>query len=218
MENRVYAAITADIIGSTEYYKANGKPLRPRLLEALEKVNARHHDALAVPFAITLGDEVQGLVSNPANAPRVVHDLRLQLSPLKCRVGVGIGSIVSDFAKSTTQMEGLAFSLSREALDQMKKAKGRATGYRMENGLIEETANTIALLTDVIQSRWTDRQWEAVQLYSELGDMASVAKKLDMSAQGVEHRLRSTRWREIETSLETLSDLLSRTTEHDLVE
>ena len=218
MEDRAYAAITADIVGSTEYYKANGKPLRPRLLEALAKLNARHADALAVPFAITLGDEVQGLVTNPADAPRVVHDLRLQLSPLKCRIGTGIGPIVSELAESTSQMEGLAFSFSREALDQMKKAKVRATGYRMENGLVEETANTIASLTDIIQSRWTDKQWEAVRLYAELGDQASVGKRLGVSAQGAEHRLRSTQWREIETSLETLSDLLRRITEHDLVE
>lgn len=211
MTDRVYAAITADIVGSTEYYKANGKPLRPRLLEALAKVNARHAEALAVPFAITLGDEVQGLVSNPADAPRVVHDLRLQLSPLKCRVGVGIGPIVSELAESTAQMEGLAFGMSREALDAASSLKSGLTVYRTSDEHVESVANAMSLLVDAIQSRWTEKQWEAVRLHSELGDLSSVGKRLGVSAQGAEHRLRSTRWREIDKSVEALSDLLKCT-------
>lgn len=210
MADGVYAAITADIVGSTEYYKANGKPLRPRLLEALDKVNRRHADALAVPFAITLGDECQGLVSYPADSPRVVYDLRLQLSPLKCRIGIGIGPIVSELAESTAQMEGLAFALSREALDKTKRAKVRATAYRVENGLVEKTANTIALLTDVIQSRWTGKQWEAVRLYAELGDLAKTGDALGLTLQSVDDRLRPTHWQDVEEALRCLGDVIAR--------
>jgi hypothetical protein len=209
LTDRVYAAITADIVGSTEYYKANGKPLRPRLLEALAKVNARHAQALAVPFAITLGDECQGLVSNPGDAPLVVHDLRLQLSPLKCRVGVGIGPIVSELAESTAQMEGLAFSMSREALDATGATKSRLTMYRAENTGLESVANAISLLVDAVQSRWTEKQWEAVRLRSEVGQLAKIGGELGISWQAVDGRLHQAHWHEVEEAVASLGGLMT---------
>lgn len=209
MTDRVYAVITADIVGSTEYYKATGKPLRPILLDALARVNQRHQDDLAVPFSITLGDEFQGLVADVAKCPRVIHDLRLQLSPLKCRVGVGIGSIVSDIAESTTQMEGLAFSMSRDALGTAEKAKSGLTVYRVEDSMLERTANAMSLLIDVIQSRWTDKQWEAVRLHGELGGVLKAGLELGVKSPSVEDRLRPTSWREVEQGVDALSNLLS---------
>jgi hypothetical protein len=206
----VFAAITADIVGSTEYYKANGTPLRPRLLEALGKVNARHAEALAVPFAITLGDEFQGLVADPADSPRVLYDLRLQLSPLKCRIGVGIGTIVSELAETTAQMEGAAFSMSREALDAAGKLKGGVTVYRTGREEVEAAANAVWLLIDAVQSRWTDKQWEAVRSYSELGELAKVGKALGISWQAVDYRLRPTRWRDVEDAVAALAGLVTR--------
>ena len=210
MSDHVYAAITADIIGSTDFYKANGKPLRPRLLEALEKVNARHAEALAVRFTITLGDEVQGLVTNPADSPRVIHDLRLQLSPLKCRVGVGIGPIVSELAESTAQMEGASFSLSREALDATRAVKSRRTTYRADNTGLESVANAISLLIDAVQSRWTEKQWEAARLRSEVGQLAKIGGELGISWQAVDCRLHQAHWHDVEEAVASLGGLITR--------
>ncbi len=210
MGDRVYAAITADIVGSTEYYKANGKPLRPRLLKALEKVSARHAGTLAVPFAITLGDEVQGLVADPADSPRVVYDLRLQLSPLKCRIGVGIGSIVSELAETTAQMEGLAFSLSREALDTAGSLKSGLTVYRASDERIENVANTVSLLMDVVQSRWTEKQWEAARLRSELVGLTNVARELGITYQAADYRLRQAHWRDIDSAVRSLAGVIGQ--------
>lgn len=210
MTDRVYAVITTDIVGSTEYYKTNGKPLRPLLIEVLGEVNRRHADALAVPFTITLGDEFQGLLSDPGKCPRVIHDLRLLLSPLKCRVGVGIGPIVSELMQSTAQMEGLAFSMSRDALSAAEKAKSALTVYRSEDSTLDSTANAISLLIDAVQSRWTDKQWEAVRVHSRVKDLARVGEQLGMTMQGAEHRLRSTHWREVEQGIECLSASLSQ--------
>jgi hypothetical protein len=174
----------------------------------LAKVNARHADALAVPFAITLGDEVQGLVSDPSDSPRIVYDLRLQLSPLKCRIGVGVGSVVSEMAESTAQMEGAAFSLSREALDATRMLKSGLTVYRAENKGVENAANAVMPLMDAVQSRWTDKQWEAVRLYSELGDVSKIGAELGVTSPSVEDRLRPTSWREVEQAANSLSELL----------
>jgi hypothetical protein len=206
---RVYAAITADIVGSTEYYQRAGEPLRPRLLEALEHVNTRHRDALVVPFTITLGDECQCLAL-PSACPRVVYDLRLALSPLKCRVGVGISTVVSEIAESTSLMEGPAFSLSRDALNAAGGRKRRLTVYRADDPAVENVANTVSTLIDIIQSGWTDKQWEAVRLYDELGEQAAVAKRLGISPPAVKHRLAATCACDVEESVESLRSMLER--------
>ncbi len=205
----IYAAITADIVGSTEYYQRTGEPLRPRLLEALGHVNTHHRDGLVVPFAITLGDEFQGLAL-PGACPRVIYDLRLALSPLKCRVGVGISTIVSEIAESTSLMEGPAFSLSREALNSAGGRKGRLTVYRADDPAAESAANTVSMLIDIIQSGWTDKQWEAVRLYDELGEQAAVGARLGASRQAAEDRLRRTNRAQIEDALGFLAATLDQ--------
>lgn len=206
---RIYAAITADIVGSTEYYQRTGEPLRPRLLEALEHVNTHHREDLVVPFTITLGDECQGLAI-PSACPRVIYDLRLALSPLKCRVGVGISTVVSEIAESTALMEGQAFSFSRDALTAAGGRKGRLTVYRADDPAVENAANTVSMLVDIIQSGWTDKQWEAVRLYDELGEQAAVAKRLGISRPAVKHRLAATRARDVEESVESLRSMLEQ--------
>lgn len=208
MRDRVYAAITADIVGSTDFYKTNGKPLRPIFLDVLAEVNRLHAAQLAVPFTVTLGDEVQGLVSDPADSPHVAYDLRLQLSPLKCRIGVGIGSVVSDLAESTTQMEGQAFSMSREALGIAERPKPRQTVYRVEDRVLESTANAMMLLIDAIQGRWTVKQWEAVRLYRDYNDLSRAGDAIGLAPQSIDDRLRPTHWRDVDEALSELSRLI----------
>ncbi len=209
MADHIYAAITADIVGSTEYYKTKGSPLRPQLLDALAQVNSSHSAVLAVPFGLTLGDEFQGLLSEPAKAPRVVCDLRLLLSPIRIRVGVGLGSIVSDMAATTAHMEGQAFSYAREAIEIAGRGKSGGTVYKADDRRVEKAANGMTVLIDAVQSRWTPKQWEAVRLYLRHKDLSSVGEQLGISPQGVEHRLRSTRWRDIERGVDVLADLIT---------
>ena len=211
MEERskqLYAAITADIVGSTAVYGETGRPIRPKLLEVLDALNCRFRDELAVPLRITLGDEFQGLAKKPSACPRIIYDARLHLSPLRCRFGVGIGMVVSGLADTTLEMEGPAFSLSREALEVAKKQKGRLTVYRTEDRILEEAANTVSILIDIVQSAWTSKQWEAVRSYTASGDLAAAGADLGITPQAVSDRLRMTHWREIADASHSLSHLL----------
>jgi hypothetical protein len=204
----IYAAITADIVGSTQYYEATGKPMRPRLLEALERVNRKHHADLAVPFTITLGDEFQCLALSPSECPHIINDIRLELYPLRCRAGVGIGTVVSELVNSSAEMEGVAFAFSREALDMAKHSRDKLTLYRTSDERLQMIANTVSGLIDVIQGEWSDKQWEAVKLYTELGDMAKVGNALGIRKQSVDDRLKSAYWQKVAEAMDYLAELL----------
>lgn len=204
----VYAAVTVDIVSSTQVYEATGQPLRPTLLKVTSAINERFGTCLAVPFGITLGDEFQGLVKEPAVCPRIIHHLRLLLHPLKCRVGVGMGEIASPLAASTSEMEGPAFSRSRAALEKARNTN-RHTVYDSGIEALDVAANTISQLIDLTQSEWTSKQWMAVRAYAIHGNLARAGEELGISPQGVDRRLGATHWREVAEAVESLSFLIS---------
>jgi hypothetical protein len=206
---QVYAVITADIVGSTQAYEVSNEPLRPRLQEVVRTINSKFHDDLAVPFHITLGDEFQGLVHDLTACPLVIWMIRMVLNPLRCRVGVGIGSVASALSDSTLEMEGVAFSMARRSLETAER-QSRLTMYRIsDDPRIEESANTISLLVDTMQKDWSERQWEAACLYAEHGTTASVGSALHISRQAVEQRLRSAHYYEIREAVGSLSALFA---------
>lgn len=204
----IYAAITADIVGSTQYYEVTGKPMRPKLLETLERVNRKHQADLVVPFTITLGDEFQCLALSPSKCPHIINDLRLELHSLRCRAGVGVGTVVSEPAESSAEMEGLAFAFSREALDAAKHSRDKLTLYRANDERLQMIANTVSGLIDVIQSGWSDKQWEAVKLYTELADLTRMGSKLGITPQGARRRLMIAHWSEVIEAIDYLGELL----------
>jgi len=206
---QVYAAITMDIVGSTQVYQTSNQPLRPRLLDVIELTNSRFRDDLAVPFRITLGDEFQGLVHNLSACPQIVSLLRLHLNPLRCRIGVGIGSVASAPAPSTLDMEGIAFSMSRKALESAKK-QGSFTLYRMsDDSRLERAANIVSMLVDTIQGEWSEKQWEAARAYFDHPSTTAAALSLHVSRQAVDQRLRLAHYHEIQEAMDGLSRLLA---------
>ena len=205
---QIYAAVTVDIIGSTAMYESTGEPIRARLLTVLESINRRFEDYLAVPFGITLGDEFQGLVRDVRATPYIIYHIRAELIPLRCREGVGIGPVASGLVSSTRDMEGPAFSMSRNALDETKERKNRFTLYRMDDKLLQEAANAIAMLVDTIQGSWTEKQWQALRAYLEYGSWPRVAEALQITRQGVVRRIKPTHWQEVHEAISSLQLLL----------
>lgn len=209
MTRELYAAVTIDVVGSTAIYEETAEPLRPKLQRAIDLVNDRFCEQFAVPMSVILGDECQGLLRDVSACPMVVNEVRLHVAPIRCRAGVGVGEVVSEIKPTTAEMEGAAFALSRDALEQGKRSKRALTVYRLPDPRIQQAANAMHALIDVVQKRWTQKQWEAVRLYAETGDMAEVGRRLGLTPQAVQHRLRSTAWAEVDAAVAAVSSLLA---------
>lgn len=157
-------------------------------------------------FTMSRGDEIQGVVEGWLTAPQVIRNLRDICRPLKLKIGIGIGNVVeSDIRNNPWDMSGRAFYLARTALERVENNEGFITFLNSGFFELDEFINSVLLLIDAIQHKWTDKQWEAVQSYIKTGTFRESAKLLGLSMQGVEKRCKTAQWKQIKHAENILS-------------
>lgn len=183
--------ITADVIGSKKYGK-----LQYNLMESLNKL--KKHPAIIVPFSISRGDEIQGVLDGWLKAPEIIRNLKYTCRPMNLRIGIGFGSEEEENIRpSSWEMNGPAFYHARSALEELDRQKGYYSIIKSGISDFDNFINCIMLLVDTIQNKWTDKQWEAVQVYEEKGTYEEAAKFLNISMQNVEKRCKAANWKQL---------------------
>lgn len=197
-----FAVITADIVKSREK-----DILREKITSKIDKFDCSE---LAIPFSVSRGDELQGVIDKPYNIAKVIRKLRYFVKPLKLHVGVGIGEIDKtelQEARSSWDLNGNTFIKARDALDIAKKSKLYKTVVITGDKFTETCVNTILLLLDSLESEWTEKQWEAVHVYESAGTYEKASKTLGSTIQNIQQHCSSAKWslvRETEEKLELL--------------
>lgn len=189
--------LTADVIGS----RKAGLDLAA-LASSIKQIE---HPALLVPFSVSRGDEVQGIISGWLSTPQLVRMLRWRCRPHQLRIGIGIGYNHDELGDDPWKLSGPAFFLARRALEGIADSKHPAT--RVATGIDELDAliNSTWLLLDTLMARWTPGQWEAVMTYEETGTYAAAAKVLGVAAQNVQKRCKAAHWQQIRQAEKGLS-------------
>ena len=180
--------ITADVNRSSLIADRAG--VQHRIFRALEIVNEHYKEDLLVPFAITVGDEWQGLLRSPAMSYRIIDSFREQLDGVDVSYGVGIGSIATEFRERTAEMDGEAFRHSREALNRAKK-QGREIIFKSDDASTDALLNAVCLLLATLRSKWTKRQKEKILLYKQLRNESRVAEKLGVTQGDIHQALKA---------------------------
>ena len=197
-----YTVITADIIDSRKYQN-----LSEELGKRLKQFN--QSPEIAVPFSFFKGDEIQGVLTGFFVYPQLVRQLRYLLLPYKLRIGIGIGTIMGvGTADTSWKMNGPAFYYAREALEGTEESRLSRTMLKSEFEFIDQMVNTLYLLIDSIEDRWTDAQWEAIHLYEKWGTYRRAARDLKIALQNVEKRCSAANWRQVREVEGKLSDLI----------
>ncbi len=195
--------ITADIIGSRK--AGLNQDALAHSLQGLVRPN------LLIPFTISRGDEVQGVMAGWLSAPQLVRSLRWLCKPHKLRIGIGIGYHEGRLGADPWKMNGPAFFRARQALESIAAGKEPATRVVTGEEGLDTLINTAWLLLDTITNRWTPGQWEAVMTYEQAGTFAAAAKVLGVAAQNVQKRCKAAHWnqvRQAELGLSQLENLL----------
>ncbi|MGC9384609.1 MAG: SatD family protein [Kosmotogaceae bacterium] len=196
------AVITADIVKSREK-----DILREKITSKIDKFDCPE---LAIPFSVSRGDELQGVIEKPHNIAKVIRKLRYFVKPLKLHVGVGIGEIDKtelQKARSSWDLNGNTFIKARDALDIAKKNRLYKTVVITGDKFADTCVNTIFLLLDSLESEWTEKQWEAVHTYESAGTYEKASKRLGSTIQNIQQHCSSAKWsviREAEEKLELL--------------
>lgn len=214
LKNSKYVVITSDVIESKKI-----KNLKNILIYKLHKINKLFYEQLLTPFTISRGDEIQAICNDIYNLPKIIRYLRYACLPIKLRIGIGIGSIENNPTTSNSwDMNGEAFFNARLAIESLSDKNYPCTHINTfykksdlkgkDTNITEISINTIFNLIDTIMNKWTLRQWEAVQYYSEQNTYEKAAQLIDVSWQSIQKRLKSADWLVFENSESNLSYIL----------
>ncbi|MGY1680112.1 hypothetical protein [Geodermatophilus sp. SYSU D01176] len=159
-----------------------------------------------LPFERTAGDEVQGVLADPAAVVDVV--LRLVRAG-GWRIGVGAGSVQMPLPEGTRAGAGPAYLWARRAVD---AAGQRSVRLAVRGAVPADAADAQAVLSAlaVVVQRRSPQAWEAVDLVGAGRTQAGAATALGVSRQAVGQRLAAGLW-ELERELRpTAARLLAR--------
>lgn len=197
------AAVFADIVGSKAI--ADREAFHSGLRGAAAELTRLFRPGLIEPFAVANGDELQGALGDPAQAPLCVSVMREVLLPMRARVFVAIGSLQVSVAGSIPRDP---YAAAAEGLTALKR-RGALTGYSGTGPAADILLNAICRLTDPLLEARTDKQWEAIAAYRRLGHQRAVADRLGVTRQSVGDRLAAGHWRAVQEADAALAAFLS---------
>jgi len=202
-----YCVITADVNKSREI--SDRQEVQERLLDCLRQANREFAESLAVNFAVTLGDEWQGLLRGVTKSYSIASYFQETLHPIAISVGIGVGEISTGLAVRSTEMDGEAFHRSREALTFCKQ-HNRELYFVTERPGGDALLNTTLHLLQVLKDSWTQRQYQKIMLYKRFRKEKLVAEELGISQADVNKTLSSANGRVFLESQEQICEFFAQ--------
>jgi hypothetical protein len=150
----------------------------PGILEQLAPV------ATVVPFSRTIGDEVQGVLADPAALAEAVRRVAVDSG---WHIGIGVGEVETPLPKTTTEGRGQAFYTAREAVETAKTAPAHlfvAADSSSGHGPFAETALRL-LVTTLAELRPQSRRYVDFRLDHPEATQATIADQFGVSQQAV---------------------------------
>lgn len=184
-----YLAITGDLRHSRQ--AEDRAELQRNLIRAIDSLNEYHgiRSGFAAPLAMTAGDAVQCLVRHPEVAVEVIHRLSEAARPSEFTFGFGFGPISTDLNENVALIDGPAFHMAREALEQARSDDAWAAARGSEGADAPITA--IMYLMGAVRRRWTDRQVEFIRQMEKSQKQTVIAETLNVSQSVVSESLKA---------------------------
>jgi hypothetical protein len=204
---RELACLTSDLVDSK--HEPRRRDVQLRLEKVLRSANATFRAELAVPLAVTLGDEWQGLARSVQAAFRVEFHVRRALRPLRMRSGIGLGPLSTPLRKRTAQMDGPCFHRSRAALAAAKKRGDSATVLDSGRPATDGYVNAVERLLHGVVDDWTEVQAESVLAYLDTGRETMAARARGVSQPTLHKSVASALGKEVLAVMEARNQFLA---------
>ena len=186
--------LLADVVSSRD--AAAFRETRDR---TLREVSAAHTKAgwTGEPYAVTAWDEFQAIILTPSDVPQAMWSLRRWFHPLRLRIGIGVGGIERGSpgqAPVNVDATGEAFVRARAALEAVSRSKAHRheplTEARTGSDRLDRIAGALLHLADLLTSRITDTQWEAIVAVEQYGRQTRAAAELGKDESTVSRALK----------------------------
>jgi len=207
--SKLYAVITADIVGSRQIPRFREK--RDRRLRPLS-MQHQAEGLILSEYAVTAWDEFQAILQRPLFLPRLIFAVRRHFYPMRLRIAAGLGR-VSEAHKTPVNVYagGEAFERARRAADRLKKAGSKfpqLTAVESGNEVFDETANTIYHLHDTLLQDVSQRQWRTIEAVEVAGSQEAAARKLRVNISTVSRTLKRAHYWQLAESRTTLERMI----------
>lgn len=202
-------AFIGDLSGSRDLAPERRQQVQEQLSGLVEGLNSDFDEALLSLFTITLGDEFQGLLSDPAVIPEVLWRLRRDLSSVEIWTGVGFGALDTALKDQAIGMDGPVFHRAREGLDRARE-QGIHGGVFVGFGDDDAVLTGLARLLDHQRSSFSPAQLEAMEGVRSGHNQSGIAAEVGVTPQAISKRLRTAGWDVYRMGEEALRLLLDR--------
>src|SRR6058998_3981487 len=186
--SQTYIALIADAIASRALPPAARARRQADARGAVKDLNQRYRRVLAARFAVTLGDELQGLLATPQPVWDLAHDVRARLPTVDWVVACGRGTIATPLAPTAPEMHGPCFHEARAAMERAKRAR-----QVFAFGGFGSSLEPLASYYSALYWSWTPRQRRTATLL-RLGDAAAAAARLDVDRSAISHLASRMAW------------------------
>ena len=124
-KNVNYVAILADAVGSRALSPRARVRLQAQLHTRLKELNKHRawRAELAAGFAVSRGDEFEGLLKNPSHLWEITHWLRHTLGDVDWTIACASGPITTALAPTAPEVDGPCFHDARAALEEAKERR-----------------------------------------------------------------------------------------------
>jgi len=191
--SKAYVALIADATASRELAPERRARLQRELRATMPEFNRRWRKALAARFAITLGDELQCLLSSAEPIWEISHAVRSRFPDVEWVVACGRGPIATPLAKGLTapEVDGPCFHNARAAMETAKRTRllWAFAGFPPPPGV-----DAFIDYYSALYWSWTPRQRRVANLLRYSGSPPDVARALRIHPSAVSHLRRRMAW------------------------
>lgn len=201
-----FVALVADAIGSRQLPPDVRAELQQAILATVAELNDRWRQEAEARFAVTMGDEIQGLLRDGRAVWPITHWIRSRFPHTHWVVAWGCGAITTPLwpDAAAPELDGPCFHRAREAL-------GRAKDQRrvLAFGGFDRWLDDLAGYYSALYWSWTERQRQAAALL-RVTTPVEAATRLGVSRSAVSHLGRRMAWPSVQAGDSLVRDLLER--------
>lgn len=208
-EGKRSTAFIGDLSGSRNLAKGQRQQIQDRLSGLVEGLNSDYRGALLSLFTVTLGDEFQGLLSDPEVIPEILWRLRRDLPTVEIWAGVGFGTLDTALKERAIGMDGPVFHRARKGVDRAREDDIHG-GVFVGFGDDDVVLTGLARLLDHQRSSFSPAQLEAMEGVRSGHSQSEIAADAGVTPQAISKRLRTAGWEVYRMGEEALRALLDR--------
>lgn len=188
--SKAYIALIADATASRSLPPERRARLQRALRAAMPDFNRRWRRARAARFAVTLGDEFQGLLATAEPLWEIAHEIRFRFPEVEWVVACGRGPVTTRIGPATPapEVDGPCFHAARAALESAKRRR-----LLLAFGGFDPHVEALAQYYSALHWSWTPRQRRTATLL-RLGSPAAAAARLKVDRSAVSHLARRMAW------------------------